>query len=244
VWSAIRGVLETVDLRELRLRTGICPLCGRTMFIKIGPGEWAVRCLRCRANVVAFAVVTALKQTVGTLEGKKVYELSSRGALFRYLRRRVPDLAFSDYFDDVAPGAYLGAVQCQDVQQLTYDDESFDVCTCTEVFEHVPDDHKGMAEVCRVLRPNGVFVFTVPLTTSPTTVERAELRDGAVVHLQPPEYHNDYLRGRRSILCFRTYGRDIVGRLRDAGFAEARILTPPDPTGWGCRRPVVVGRKA
>ena len=243
IWNKIQGVWETLQLREVRLRAGLCPLCGRTLFVKIGATEWAVRCLRCRGNVVTFAVVAALKQLVGTLGDKRVYELSSRGSLFRYLQRRAGDFTFSDYFDDVPPGAYKGAIQCQDVHQLTFADESFDLCTCTEVFEHVPDDRQGMSEVCRVLKSDGLFLFTVPLADSPSTLERATVRDGSVVHLQPPEYHNDYLRGRRSILCFRTYGRDIVDRLREAGFAEARVVAPADPTDWGYRRPVVVAFK-
>ena len=52
---------------------------------------------------------------------------------------------------------------CQDVQHLTFDDAEFDICTSTEVFEHVPDDIKGFKEIYRVLKDDGVFIFTVPI---------------------------------------------------------------------------------
>ena len=104
-------------MREIRLRPGWYPLCGATLFVKLGAGEWGVRCLRCLGNVVAFAVVVTLRRLVGTLRDKRVYELSSRGSLFRYLRRRAGDFTFSDYFDDVAPGDFRGAIQCQDVHR-------------------------------------------------------------------------------------------------------------------------------
>jgi hypothetical protein len=43
--------------------------------------------------------------------------------------------AASEYFNEVAPGAWRDGVQCQDVQRLTFADASFDVCTSTEVFD-------------------------------------------------------------------------------------------------------------
>ncbi|HIA01233.1 MAG TPA: class I SAM-dependent methyltransferase [Myxococcales bacterium] len=120
--------------------------------------------------------------------------MSSRGALYRFLRRRVADLTCSEYFDQVSPGQYVDGIQCQDVEQLSYPDDSFNLCTSTEVFEHVADDSKGFAEVARVLRRGGLFVFTVPMTGSEQTVERAERTADGVRHLLEPEYHGDRLR--------------------------------------------------
>jgi SAM-dependent methyltransferase len=155
----------------------------------------------------------------------RVYEMSSRGALCRYLRRSFADVTVSELFDDVRPGDYRDGVQCQDAQRLTYPDAAFDLVTSTEVFEHVPDDRRAFAEVHRVLRPGGHVVFTVPLLDAGSTLERARLQDGAVVHVLPPEYHGDRLRGRGRVLAFRTYGPDIVDRLRGAGFrADVRCI--------------------
>lgn len=148
-----------------------------------------------------------------------VYELSSRGALWRHLRRTFARVTVSELFDDVEAGQFRGGVQCQDVQRLTYADGSFDLVTSTEVFEHVPDDRRAFAEVHRVLRPGGALVFTVPLMDTAPTLERARLDHGGVVHLTEPEYHGDRLRGRGRVLAFRTYGPDILDRLRAVGFA-------------------------
>lgn len=155
---------------------------------------------------------------LGASPGAHVYELSSRGALCRYLRRAFARVTVSELFDGVPPGGFHNGVQCQDVQALTYADAVFDLVTSTEVFEHVADDGRAFAEVHRVLRPGGHLVFTVPLMAAPT-LERARVEGGAVVHLVEPEYHGDRLRGRRGVLAFRTYGPDIVSRLERAGFA-------------------------
>jgi len=64
-------------------------------------------------------------------------------------------LTLSEYLENVPPGECRGNFQCQDVQELTYPDNSFDVCTCTEVFEHVANDVKGFSEIYRVLKEGG-----------------------------------------------------------------------------------------
>jgi SAM-dependent methyltransferase len=198
------------------------------------------RCLRCLSTPLHRAVGIVIQRARLT-RAASVYELSSRGALFRYLRRTFPRLTVSELFDDVAPGAYKGDVQCQDVQRLTYARESFDLVTSTEVFEHVPDDAAAFREVRRVMRDDAWLVFTVPIDPTAPTVERAALRDGAVVHLVAPEYHGDRLRGRGKVLAYRTYGLDITDRLHAAGF-DASIVVVDDPAHAISSTRVVVGR--
>lgn len=179
---------------------------------------------------------------VSDLEGMRIYELSSRGPLFEFLRRRAGQFTFSEYFDDVPPGEEKDGVPCQDVQRLTHPDGAFDLCTSTEVFEHVPDDLVGFREVRRVLRPGGLFIFTVPLSSAARTVERARIVDDRIEHLLPPEYHGDRLRGRGQVLVFREHGRDIVERIRASGFATATINDRSVGDFWGYGRPVIVAR--
>ena len=172
----------------------------------------------------------------------RIYEMSAGGAFHRYLRQTFAHVTVSELFDDVVPGAFRGSVQCQDVQQLTYADGTFDVATSTEVLEHVPDDRRAFRELHRVLGPGGLLIFTVPLMDAPDTIERARLENGRVLHLREPEYHGDRLRGRRAVLAFRTYGLDILDRLGDAGF-DACVKRLDDPRHAIVQAKVVVGRK-
>jgi len=189
------------------------------------------------------AIANVLKKLLPNWGDKKIYELSSRGSFFKFLYKRASHLTYSEYFDDVAPGAYKGLVQCQDVQALTYGNESFDVCTCTEVFEHVPDDLKGFREIYRVLKPGGLFLFTVPLSDRKQTVERACLKDGKLIYLERAEYHDDHIRGQSAVLCYRNYGLDIVEKLGQAGLKNTEIILVKAPTRWGYDHRVVVARK-
>ena len=45
-----------------------------------------------------------------------------------------------------------------DVQDLPFADDSFDVVAALWMLYHVPDLHRGLAQIARVLRPGGTFV--------------------------------------------------------------------------------------
>jgi SAM-dependent methyltransferase len=186
------------------------------------------------------SLVSVLRSETGSLADLHVYELSSRGPLVDWLKRNADRVTGSEFFDGVASGTMVNGIQCQDVQKLTHADASFDVCTSTEVFEHVPDDSRGLAEIHRVLRPRGRLILSVPLTTRDKTVERAILGDGAIRHLLPPEYHGDRIRGWGGVLAYRNYGLDIIERVRSAGFSDVRFVRPKHQLGrW--EQMIVVG---
>ncbi|MET0329214.1 MAG: class I SAM-dependent methyltransferase [Luteimonas sp.] len=228
-------------MSELALQWADCPLCARSRtFVRLAENEIAVRCLGCRATPISLSTISVIAQVAGDVRGIDVYELSARGPVFGFLERSGARLLGSEYFHDVEPGHFRGEVQCQDVQCLTLADASFDLCTSTEVFEHVPDDARGFAEIRRVLRPDGIFVFTVPIDVTSSTIERARIVEaGEIEHLLPPEYHSDPIRSSAPILAFRNYGGDILGRLIDAGFRTAEIRKP-DFQPWGYFRHVIV----
>lgn len=51
-----------------------------------------------------------------------------------------------------------------DGKRLPYEDDSFDLITCTEVIEHILPKHMELflCELNRILKPNGKIVFTTP----------------------------------------------------------------------------------
>lgn len=197
----------------------VCNLC-KFPVLRILKGPFGLRCIRCRSTVIHRSIGLAV-QEMNFNDNIFVYELSSRGALYNFLRKKFMNLSYSEFFDDTALGEFKNGIQCQDVQNLTFHDNYFDLVTSTEVFEHVPDDIKGFNEVYRILKKGGHFIFTVPLSNNENTVERAKLIDGnKVLHLIEPEYHKDRIRGWK-VLAYRNYGLDILELLRSVGFQVA-----------------------
>ncbi len=50
-----------------------------------------------------------------------------------------------------------------DATAIPFRSESFDVVTAFDVLEHVPDRDLAASEILRVLRPDGILVFVVPV---------------------------------------------------------------------------------
>ncbi|MDJ0757912.1 MAG: class I SAM-dependent methyltransferase [Woeseiaceae bacterium] len=54
-----------------------------------------------------------------------------------------------------------------DIQELPFEDNSFDVVYSCRVFQHLNDPTKGVDEVCRVLKPGGRFVLLLQNALNP-----------------------------------------------------------------------------
>lgn len=242
-FGKLKKAIDIFDFRFLKFKISKCPLHGNSVFVRLNDSMLGVRCAICGAAPIATSIANVLTNHVPDFKKKKIYELSARGAFFEFLSRNAPNAVFSEYMDDVKPGDSVNGVLCQDVQNLTLDSDKFDVCTSTEVFEHVPDDVKGFKEIFRVLQDNGVFIFTVPLHDTDKTVNRVSLENGKMVYLMKPEYHDDSIRGVAEVLVYRDYGRDVVEKLLSVGFSKVEIIEESDSAGFGYRKDVIVARK-
>jgi ubiquinone/menaquinone biosynthesis C-methylase UbiE len=49
-----------------------------------------------------------------------------------------------------------------DIQQMEFDDNSFDTIFCSQVLEHVPEPQKAVLEFHRVLKKGGHLILSVP----------------------------------------------------------------------------------
>ena len=175
----VRYALSILEPGAVAIRRFRCPICSSRLLLRLSRTEIGVRCLGCATSAVTLSMVSVLHAERPGFRNERVYELSSRGPLFAYLRREVADLAFSEYFDDVPPGEYRDGVQCQDIQRLTHADARFDLVTSTEVFEHVADDRKGFAEIRRVLRPGVGSWWRAPSARSGPRSARCRPRRGS-----------------------------------------------------------------
>lgn len=89
MFAQIRRALRLIDPTAVRLRLGGCPMCGATVFVKLQDTTGlAIRCVRCGGSTIAMSMVLVLKQAVPDLNTKHVYELSSRGPVYNYLKAR------------------------------------------------------------------------------------------------------------------------------------------------------------
>ncbi|WP_046468151.1 class I SAM-dependent methyltransferase [Allosalinactinospora lopnorensis] len=105
---------------------------------------------------------------LGCGNGRHAFEVYRRGADVVAFDRNENDLAdVATMFtamrtEGEAPAATEADTVKGDALDMPFDDASFDRVIAAEIFEHLPHDTAGMAEVFRVLRPGGIAAVTVP----------------------------------------------------------------------------------
>ena len=134
------------------------------------------------------------------------------------------DLHLSTLRPGLAAGQPLGErTTNQNLEHLTFPDSSFDVVVTSDVMEHVRLDDRAHREIRRVLRPGGVYLFTVPHFRNGQTMTRVEIVDpddpSRDRHLMEPEYHGNANSVDGRSLAYRAYGIDLDERLRELGFS-------------------------
>jgi SAM-dependent methyltransferase len=205
----------------------------------------ALSCSRTALNARMRAAVQFLQEELSAWREASVYITEAVTPMFDYLKGRFPLLQGSEFLPGVPLGSVRNGVRCEDLQILTFDDDSFDYILSFDVLEHVPNYRLAIAEMARVLRPGGQLLLTAPIIPeSPVSHVRAEVgADGDIKHHLPPEYLGNAL-GPPS-LCFTSFGFDLVEDMRTFGFSEAylQFYQNRELGYWGSPQPLVIANK-
>lgn len=190
---------------------------------------WCGRCgASQRERRLATALLTfygagahALADGVRAMDGLDILELNRFNAGHAYLNQ----LARTFYVEYPE----------EDMQAMTFPDESFDLVVTSETLEHVEDPVAAIRESFRVLRPGGRHVFTVPLRPDlATTRPRTGLRD--VHHGRPPGPWRLLRKPTDDMLVRTDFGRDFGTLIETAGF-ELTTQGAGVDTVFAARRP-------
>ena len=115
----------------------------------------------------------------------------------------------------------------EDLEQLTFPDESFDLFITQDVFEHIFDAYIAFQEIARVLRQGGAHVFTVPYWPDRSTRVRAIRTGSGIEYVRRPIYHDDPI-DPSGALVVQDWGDDLTGIIKDACGLDTQIFEPND----------------
>jgi SAM-dependent methyltransferase len=231
-------------IKNLRYHAfGKCTICGKfTPFvcIDIMAATNNMYCVFCKSSSRKRLVAKLLLETC--LSGiASIAEIPKAHQKLRVLNTSLNDSFYkvlhgSEYFycSDLLPDIPTGTeikkrMFCQDLEEMTFEDNSFDIVITEDVLEHVKDHTKAFKEIHRILKTGGYHIFTVPFIFDRPTLVRVDTDKNEF--LLPPEYHGDYLRG--TILAYRTFGIDLYGMLDDLGFTTYIRLAKYRDKKWG-----------
>ncbi|HUZ09423.1 MAG TPA: methyltransferase domain-containing protein [Acidimicrobiales bacterium] len=230
-----------------RLHDVVCPVCGqRTMIERFTENiRESGYCTACgawtRIRQLAAVLIPAARTITGTsvrsvvemvpLPDLRIYNTEAHGSLHDALAA-APEYVCSEFFGpELRSGdRHQSGVIHQDLQELSFPDESFDVVISTDVLEHVPDPYRAHREILRVLRPGGHHVFTVPYVDGAALDQvRARLGPGSSIeHMLEPVYHDDPVRPGEGALVFTIFGLEMIPNLARIGF-ETTVYRLYDP---------------
>jgi SAM-dependent methyltransferase len=202
---------------------GYCPICQkRTLFIKFHP--WLrdnYKCINCQSIPRWRALIIALNFFYPSWQESEIHESSPGGRSSDFIRKKCKKYSNSFYFPDAQLGSYKNGNRCENLENTTFDDETFDIFITQDVFEHINHPNLAFKEIARVLKPGGMHFFTVPLyrnlkQTRPRIVEN----NGEIQYLLDPVYHDNPIDEKGSLVTV-DYGLDLP----DFIFKESKLTT-------------------
>ena len=219
-------LMENENIRE----TGFCLFCSamarykgfaeiikRLIIIKSHFKELDINTLKKllkKINLTQYPIKKILK----SIKSKdfSIYEPSSSGAIY-YALKKFSFVIQSEFFPypNLKPGQLVGNMQFEDIQSLSFGDNSFDLVLTQDVFEHIKDPDLGFTEIYRVLKPGGFHVFTVPFENREKTIKRIDKNNKILIN--PVIHHNDNIRVRGPIV-YNDFGYNLIEKLNNMNF--------------------------
>ena len=215
-WNVYRK--EGPSIRE----TYLCSVCGSSLRYR---AQADVIFLHCGENQAS-----SLKELV-ELESFKHLAIYEPGVIgpFRSYLSQLPGYHSSYYWQDLQDGEERHGIERQNLMSLTYEDDTFDLVITSDILEHVRRPWTAFEEIHRVLKPNGLHIYSVPLTAPmPTqTVSRVDTKGEEDIHILPPYYHGSPVEGKS--LVYSEFGADMIDELEKLGIrAEVYELDLPN----------------
>lgn len=156
-----------------------------------------------------------MNSSARTWRNKVIHETSpgGRGASLR-LARECGQYIPSHYFKDVAGGEYKDGIRCENLEALSFAEESIDIHVSQDVIEHIFFPEKAFAELARTLKPGGAHIFTVPIVNkyAPTRQRAVMSDDGEITYLEDTHYHGNPIDASGSQVTF-DWGYDICQKI-------------------------------
>jgi SAM-dependent methyltransferase len=200
--------------------TGFCPVCVQNVTFTASSSWFRDHyvCESCGSIPRERALMRVIESFYPAWQGLAIHETSpgGRGASLR-LAKEAAGYVPSHYFSDTPRGEFKWGFRSEDLEALTFADESIDLHISQDVMEHIFNPERAFQEIARTLRPGGAHIFTVPIVNKHKPSNRRASMDatGQLTHLQEAQYHGNPVDETGALVTF-DWGYDICQKIHEA----------------------------
>lgn len=196
VWIFLYSFLSLASQKEFYYSNkGYCQICEKQVNFE-SKNKWFrdhYLCPFCKSKPRERALLYMLEKIHPEYRNLIIHESSPcfRATSLK-LKKICKNYTYSYYIEGTQSGDYLQSYKCtcQDLRKTTFGNNTFDIMITQDVMEHVFELEKIFEEIARILKVGGSHIFTTPMINkNKTTIKRAELLNGKVIYLLPPNYH-------------------------------------------------------
>ena len=131
-------------------------------------------CANCQMSKRVRMLLWSIRRLFPVAGGLRVVHFNQINHLGPALRA-LGDVTETCYQPGMERAAEVGELVNEDICQLTFPSNHFDLAVHSETLEHLFDFSKGLSEVQRVLKPGGTQIYTLPLLHGRSTRQRLQL---------------------------------------------------------------------
>lgn len=213
---------------------GRCPICEAVVTFT-AKNLWfrdSLLCSGCGSIPRERALFKVIFDTFPDYKKLSIHESSpsNRGASPK-LKRECRNYSSSQFFSNVTPGSVdiSTGFRCENLESLTFPDNSFDILVTQDVMEHIFDYEKAFKEIARVLKPGGAHIFTVPIINKgkPSECWASRSERGEIVYHHEPEYHGNPVDAKGALVTMH-WGYDIASYITETAKTPTTIIMIDD----------------
>lgn len=225
--SRITSIYENKLASYYFKHAGECPCCEQKVNF-IARNSWLrdnFRCDTCNSIPRERALIQVIKNEYPNWKNLKIHESSpgNRGHSIT-LKTQAAGYTESQFFVNEPLGKLVNGVQNENLEELTFNDETFDLVVTSDVMEHIYNPEKAFKEIHRVLKPGGAHIFSVPLINKHKKTQRWANKgsNGEPEFLFEPEWHGNPINKKGSPVTMH-WGFDIVDFIKENTGADCWI---------------------
>jgi len=161
----------------------ICPICKYSGPFKDKNERLHAKCPKCGELERARLQFLVLEKILNDRDcaSQSILHIAPENYFIKYFKKRFASYTSGDLFRKDVDHNF-------DIQNIPFNDSSFDIVFASHVLEYPTDDIKAILELRRILKPGGIAVLSIPLVHEKTIDRKTRHKTSRMMHEPGVDY--------------------------------------------------------